>query len=68
MNTLSRFALCVRKRIICSCCGYASEPGDGVVRVTVGNIIKYFHEDCLSDMDGKEALGHFGIEIEEVEI
>ena len=63
-----RFRLCGWSKAICDCCGFRFEPQDSFVRITVGDNIKYFHDDCLSEMDARETLEHFGIEIEEVEI
>jgi hypothetical protein len=57
-------------REICPCCGYRFELDDSIIRVTVGDKTEYFHEDCLKEMNGQEALEMFKaeIEIEEVEL
>lgn len=71
MNTILRkfwFANSRWSREICPCCGYRFELDDGIIRATIGDKTEYFHEDCLKEMDGQEALEFFGAEIEEVEI
>jgi hypothetical protein len=55
-------------RMVCPCCGYRFELEDSIIRITVGDNTKYFHEDCLKEMNGQEALEFFEVEIEEVEI
>ena len=71
MKTMLRrfwFANSRWSREICPCCGYRFELDDSIIRVTVGEKTEYFHKDCLSELDGQEALEMFKAEIEEVEI
>ena len=55
-------------REICPCCGYRFELDDAITKITVGDKTEYFHEDCLKEMNGQEALEMFKAEIEEVEL
>ena len=55
-------------RLICPCCGYRFEITDAITRISIGGNEKYFHDDCLFEMSGNEALEHMGAVIEEVEI
>ena len=55
-------------KVICPCCGDRFEYDDIIIRISMGDRREYFHEDCLSEMSGKEALEMFKAEIEEVEI
>ena len=55
-------------RMICPCCGDRFVIDDSITKITIGGNAEYFHEDCLTEMNGKEALTFFKAEIEEVEI
>lgn len=63
-----RFELCGWSKMVCPCCGYRFEEYETINKISIGDTVKYFHEDCLTGIDGKEALEYMGIEIEEVEI
>lgn len=63
-----RFTFCGWGRRICGYCGYRFEPDDCITKVSYNGEAEYFHDFCLDEMDGKEALQHFGITCEEVEI
>lgn len=55
-------------KMICPCCGDRFEIDDAIIKISIGNMEEHFHEDCLTEMNGKEALAFFKAEIEEVEI
>jgi hypothetical protein len=54
--------------MICPCCGDRFQIDDAIIRISISNMEEHFHEDCLDEMNVKEALGFFKAEIEEVEI
>ena len=55
-------------KMVCPCCGYRFEIDDSIIKISIGDSVEYFHEDCLTEMSGKEALEMFKADIEEVEI
>lgn len=71
MKTILRrfkFANSRWSRMICPCCGERFSHDDIIMKISIGETSVYFHEECLSELDGKEALEFFEAEIEEVEI
>lgn len=71
MKTMLRkfwFANSRWSKMVCPCCGDRFEIDDAITKISIGNMEEYFHEDCLDEMNGKEALEMFKAEIEEVEL
>ena len=63
-----RFLWSDLSKIKCEHCGYKFEDDDSIKRLSLGNDVKYIHEFCLDDMDNKEALELFGVDVKDVAV